>query len=233
MKTTILVVEDDPPTGDALCQGLRQEGFECRLARSGEEGFFMFSQGGIDLVLLDWMLPQRDGIEVLRVLRQHSPDIPVLMLTARDSVDDKLAGFDAGADDYLAKPFAFAELLARIRALLRRQAADGPAAQGHLLAAGDLEIDLLQRRVTRGGREISLTPREFELIARLARADGAPVSRETLAREVWRETHRATPLDNVIDVHVTRLRKKLEENGGKRLIHTVRGLGFVLRPEGS
>jgi len=232
-EATILVIEDDKPPAEALREGLGHEGFDCRLAHSGEEGFFLFGQGGIDLVVLDWMLPARDGIEVLQTLRQQWPGVPVIMLTARDEVRDRVTGLDAGADDYLTKPFAFAELLARIRSLLRRRAADGPAAQGHLLASGDLEIDLLQRRVTRDGLEISLTPREFDLIAQLAQADGAPVSRDTLAREVWRETHRATPLDNVIDVHVTRLRKKLEENGGPRLIHTVRGLGFVLRPQGS
>jgi DNA-binding response OmpR family regulator len=149
----------------------------------------------------------------------------VLVLTARDTVQDRVAGLDSGADDYLVKPFAFAELLARIRALIRR----GRAAESPRLGLGDLDVDLITRKVTRGGQPIELTVREFELLEFLLRHQGQVVSREALAHDVWHETSRSTPLDNVIDVHIARLRRKVDADGAPKLIHTVRGVGFVLR----
>jgi DNA-binding response OmpR family regulator len=169
-------------------------------------------------------LPGRDGIEVLRALRARGIQAPVLMLTARDSLSDRLAGLDAGADDYLVKPFAFPELVARLRALGRR----GTSADLRLRLA-DLEVDLVARRAVRGGQEIKLTPREFEFLAYLVRHAGRVVSREMLARDVWQEFGRGTPLDNVIDVHVVRLRRKIDQGFSTRLIHTIRGLGFVAK----
>jgi two-component system, OmpR family, copper resistance phosphate regulon response regulator CusR len=178
------------------------------------------------------MLPGRSGLEVLKTVRAKDSKTPVLLLTARDALEDRVAGLDSGADDYLVKPFALAELAARLRALLRRSTADSPPEEKpthwHL---ADLDIDLTVRRVARAGMVIDLTPREFELLIQLFRNAGRIVSRETLAREVWQETRRATPLDNVIDVHIARLRRKMDEGFACRLIHTVRGVGFVLREE--
>jgi DNA-binding response OmpR family regulator len=178
-----------------------------------------------DLVVLDLMLPGRSGLEILQALRQRRIDTPVLVLTARDGVDDRVLGLDLGADDYLVKPFALPELLARIRALLRR----GRPADIVRLKTADLEIDLVARRASRGSRVLDLTVREFDLLEYLLRHQGHLVSREMLAREVWKEPRRATPIDNVIDVQMTRLRRKVDVDGGPRLIHTVRGVGFVLR----
>jgi two-component system copper resistance phosphate regulon response regulator CusR len=171
------------------------------------------------------MLPGRSGLEILQTLRQRQIDTPVLILTARDGVDDRVLGLDGGADDYLVKPFALPELLARIRALLRR----GRPSDVLRLKAADLEVDLVARRVMRGDRPIELTSREFDLLEYLLRHQGHLVSREMLARDVWKEPRRATPLDNVIDVQMTRLRKKVDLEGPARLIHTIRGVGFVLR----
>jgi len=171
------------------------------------------------------MLPGRSGLEILQALRQRHIDTPVLILTARDGVDDRVLGLDLGADDYLAKPFAVPELLARVRALLRR----GRPSEALRLKAADLELDVVTRRVVRGERQIELTVREFDLLEYLLRHQGNLVSREMLAREVWKEPRRATPLDNVIDVQMTRLRRKVDVDGCPRLIHTVRGVGFVLR----
>jgi len=176
-------------------------------------------------VLLDLTLPGRDGLEILAAMRERGVKTPVLVLTARDTLQDRVVGLDAGADDYLIKPFAFAELLARIRALVRR----GRVAEPPRLVVGDLEMHLVTREVTRGGRAVELTVREFELLAYLIRHQGQVVSREGLARDVWKETARTTPLDNVIDVHVARLRRKVDADPGLKLIHTVRGVGFMLR----
>jgi two-component system copper resistance phosphate regulon response regulator CusR len=218
----VLLIEDDPKTVRALASGLRGEGFEPVTAKTGEEGFFLVSRESFDVVILDWMLPGRDGIEVLRTLRGGGSKTPVLLLTARDTVEDRVLGLNAGADDYLVKPFAFAELLARVRALMRR------VDSGNMLRQqiGDLTLDMQTRRVMRGTREIALTPREFELLTFLAQ-----VTRQMIAREVWREPNRATPLDNVIDVHLAHLRHKLDDGEAVKLIHTVRGVGFVLRAE--
>ena len=181
--------------------------------------------GRPDVILLDLGLPGRSGLEILTALRERGLKTPVLVLTARDSVQDRVLGLDGGADDYLVKPFAFAELVARIRALVRR----GRAAETPRLMLGDLEMDLVTRKVARAARTIDLTVREFELLEYLLRYHGQVVSREALARDVWRETARTTPLDNVIDVHIARLRRKVDVEPAAKLIHTVRGVGFMLR----
>lgn len=223
----ILVVEDELKVARALEEGLAQEHYEVSVATTGEEGFYRLSAEVFDLIVLDLMLPGRDGIEILRTIRQRGLETPVLILTARDAVEDRVLGLDTGADDYLVKPFAFAELLARIRALLRRGRPD----EVLRLKLADVEMDLVSRRVTRAGRTLDLTAREFEILECLLRHRGHVVSRETLVREVWGHISRATPLDNVIDVHMTRLRKKLEDDRAARLLHTIRGVGFALSEE--
>jgi len=221
----VLVVEDERKIAAVLAEALTADHYDVVLAANGEDGFFRASAEAFDLVVLDVMLPGRSGFEILKTLRERRIRTPVLMLTARDGVDDRVAGLDLGADDYLVKPFAVPELLARIRALLRR----GRPSDALRLKAADLEIDLVSRRAMRGERTLELTVREFELLEYLLRHHGHLVSREMLAHEVWKEPRRATPLDNVIDVQMTRLRKKVDAQGGPRLIHTVRGVGFVLR----
>ena len=221
----ILVVEDEHKVADALREGLEDERYDVVVERTGEGAFFRVNTETFDVVLLDLTLPGRDGLEILRALRQRRMETPVLVLTARDSLEDRVTGLDAGADDYLVKPFAFAELLARIRALVRR----GRVADAPRLTVGDLEMDLVTRKVLRGGRPVDLTVREFELLEFLMRYPSQVVSRETLARDVWKETARTTPLDNVIDVHIARLRRKVDLEHGVKLIHTVRGVGFMLR----
>ncbi len=223
----VLLIEDDPKTVRALANGLWGEGFEPVMAKTGEEGFFLLSRERFDVVILDWMLPGRDGIEVLRTLRGGGSKTPVLLLTARDAVDDRVLGLNAGADDYLVKPFAFAELLARVRALMRRVDSRNPLRQ----QIGDLTLDMQTRRVVRGAREIVLTPREFDLLTFLAQHHDETVTRQMIAREVWREPNRATPLNNVIDVHLAHLRRKLDDGEAVKLIQTVRGVGLVLRAE--
>jgi DNA-binding response OmpR family regulator len=221
----ILLVEDEIKVGDALKKGLEAEEYEVAWVQTGEEGFFHASSQLFDLIVLDVMLPGRDGIEVLQTLRKQGSKTPVLLLTAKDAIEDRVLGLDAGADDYLVKPFAFAELSARLRALLRRNKPE--AAAGVLTIAG-LEIDPIRRTVNREGRRIDLTAREFELLEYLARNHDRVVSREMLARDVWKESGRATPLDNVIDVHVARLRRKMDDPFKANLLHTVRGVGFTL-----
>ena len=220
----ILVVEDEPKVGNALRDGLEAEGYMMTLARTGEEGFFHASVRAFDLIILDVMLPGTDGIEVLRTLRKRGTKTPVLLLTAKDAIEDRVVGLDAGADDYLVKPFAFAELSARIRALMRRNKVEPVSG----LIIGSLEVDPDRRAVTREGSRIDLTPREFDLLEYLARNQGRVVSREMLARDVWKETARATPLDNVIDVHIARLRRKVDDPFSTKLLQTVRGVGFML-----
>jgi two-component system copper resistance phosphate regulon response regulator CusR len=223
----LIIIEDDEKTSHALQSGLEQEGFSVVTAKTGEEGFSRLAGGGFDLLVLDWMLPGRSGIEILKTLRAGGAQMPVLLLTARDAVDDRVLGLESGADDYLVKPFAFAELVARIRTLLRRT---GPAEPLKKTFA-DLILDLEARRVSRAGKPVELTPREFDLLAYLLRQPGQVVTREMLAKEVWAETNRVTPLDNVIDVHVAHLRKKLDDGHAVKLVHTVRGVGFVMREE--
>jgi DNA-binding response OmpR family regulator len=222
----ILVVEDEQKVADALREGLEGERYDVVVERTGESAFFRVNTETFDAVLLDLTLPGRDGLDILRALRARGLSTPVLVLTARDSLQDRVTGLDSGADDYLVKPFAFAELVARIRALVRRGRA---AAEAPRLALADLEVDLITRRVTRGGRPVDLTVREFELLEYLLRHQGQVVPREALARDVWKETARTTPLDNVIDVHIARLRRKVDVDQRVKLIHTVRGVGFLMR----
>ena len=221
----ILVVEDEGKLAGALRQGLESASYAVQLAPTGEDGFCLLHEQVFDLVILDVMLPGRNGLEILSMLRRRGIDTPVLLLTAKDAVDDRVQGLDCGADDYLVKPFAFPELLARIRALLRRGKSEPPAK----LTVGDLELDPSRRLVTRAGRPLDLTAREFELLEYLLRHQGHVVSREMLARDIWREPARFTPLDNVIDVHIARLRRKVDDPFADKLLHTVRGVGFVLR----
>jgi two-component system copper resistance phosphate regulon response regulator CusR len=221
----ILVVEDEVKVARALQSGLERAGYEVVLATTGEEGYFLASARMPDLVVLDLMLPGRSGFEVLSALRERGVKTPVLILTARDAVEDRVHGLDGGADDYLVKPFAFPELLARIRVLVRRGRPDDALKLG----LADLELDVLTRRVARAGRAVELTAREFTLLEYLLRHRGQVVSREMLARDVWKETSRGTPLDNVIDVNIARLRKKVDQGFPVKLLHTVRGVGFVMR----
>ena len=223
----LIIIEDDEKTSGALQSGLMQEGFSVTTAKTGEDGFFRLNTESFDLVVLDWMLPGRSGIEILKALRSRGARMPVLLLTARDAVHDRVHGLESGADDYLAKPFAFAELVARIRTLLRRAAPTEPLKK----IFADLAVDLESRRAARAGKPVELTPREFDLLAYLLRQPGQVVTREMLARDVWNETNRVTPLDNVIDVHLAHLRKKLDDGHASKLLHTVRGVGFVLREE--
>jgi two-component system, OmpR family, copper resistance phosphate regulon response regulator CusR len=219
----ILVVEDERKVLRSLERGLQAEGYEVATAATAEAGYELAAGRPFDCLVLDLMLPGRDGLEVLADLRRAGNRTPVLVLTARDAVEDRVRGLDGGADDYLVKPFALAELLARLRVLLRR----GRAEAETVLRAGDLEVDLVRRRVSRGGAEVSLTQREFELLEYLLRHKNATVTRDMLGRDVWREPGHA--LTNVIDVFVTLLRRKVERPGLPPLIHTVRGLGYSLR----
>jgi two-component system, OmpR family, copper resistance phosphate regulon response regulator CusR len=221
----VLVTEDDPKVAGAIRTGLLGEGFEVVVSRTGEDCYFRATTEPYDVLVLDLGLPGRGGLEVLGALRARGLTVPVLVVTARDSVDDRVTGLEAGADDYLVKPFAFAELLARIRALLRR----GRPEEALRVHVADLELDPVGRSVRRGGQAIDLTAREFELLEYLVRHQGQIVSREMLGRDVWQEPARGTPLDNVIDVHITRLRRKVDQGFEPKLIHTVRGVGFLVR----
>jgi len=223
----ILIIEDDSKVAHAVRDGLSAEGYDAAVAGTGDDGLALAREAPFDLVVLDLMLPGRTGLDVLSELRRGGDATPVLVLTARDTVADRVSGLDAGADDYLVKPFAFAELLARVRALLRRGRPEAPAR----LRIADLEIDHAARRATRSGRILPLTAREFTLLEYLVQHQGEVVSRDQIAREVWREPARGTPLDNVIDVHIMRLRRKVDSGPGARVIHTVRGVGFVVRGE--
>jgi DNA-binding response OmpR family regulator len=221
--TRILLIEDERKLLHSLERGLHEEGYEVVATASGETGYGQAVAQPFDCIVLDLMLPGRDGLQVLADLRQGGHNTPVLILTARDTVEDRVTGLDAGADDYLVKPFAFAELLARLRVLLRR----GRGERETVLKADDLEMDLLQRRVARAGIELSLTQREFELLEYLLRHKNATVTRDMLGRDVWKEPSHA--LTNVIDVYVNFLRRKLEKPGKRPLIHTLRGVGYSLR----
>ena len=221
----ILVVEDEQKMARALREGLEADGYSVRVAYTGEEGFYLMNAQPFDLAVLDVMLPGHDGFEILSTIRRRGIKTPVLLLTSRDAVEDRVRGLDIGADDYLVKPFAFPELLARIRVLLRR----GKLPNDERLKLADLELDHSRRLVTRAGLMIDLTPREFELVEYLFLNRGRVVSREMLARDVWKETSRQTPLDNVIDAQMVRLRKKIDGQFEPKLLHTVRGVGFILR----
>jgi two-component system copper resistance phosphate regulon response regulator CusR len=220
----ILLVEDELKVANALKQGLEAEHYEVRVAHTGEEAFFLATTQPFDLLLLDLMLPGRSGLEILAALRQRGLQTRVLILTAKDSVEDRVVGLDGGADDYLVKPFAFPELLARIRALVRRAQTDA----SNKRKVADLELDGASHKVTRQGQSIELTRKEFDLLEYLMQHAGQTVSREMLARDVWQVNERATPLDNVIDVHIARLRKKIDEPFDVPLVRTIRGVGFLL-----
>ena len=221
----ILVVEDEVKVANALKEGFEDERYEAVVAQTGEDAFFRINTEQFDVILLDVMLPGRDGLQILTSLRKQGIGTPVLLLTARDTLEDRVAGLNSGADDYLIKPFAFEELLARVRALLRR----GRSSDSLRLSVGDLDMDLVSRKVTRGGRNVELTTREFELLEYLLRHQGQVVLRDTLGREVWKETTRGTPLNNVIDVHIARLRRKIDADQSVKLIHTIRAVGFMVR----
>ena len=218
----ILIVEDEPKTGAYLKQGLAEAGYVTDLAANGTDGAHLGVHEDYDLVVLDVMLPGIDGWQVLKALRDAGRQVPVLFLTARDDVDDRVRGLEAGADDYLAKPFAFAELLARVKSLLRR----GRAREPEVLRLADLEVDALRRRVTRGGRRIDLTPKEFALLLLLLRRQGEVLPRSLIASQVWDMNFDSET--NVIDVAVRRLRAKVDDDFDVKLIRTVRGMGYVL-----
>jgi two-component system copper resistance phosphate regulon response regulator CusR len=221
----ILVVEDERKMAKALQEGLEADHYSVRVAHTGEEGFYLIQTYPFDLLILDVMLPGHDGFEILKTIRKHGIKTPVLLVTSRDAIEDRVRGLDTGADDYLVKPFAFPELLARARALLRR--GEPVASQRFKLA--DLEMDVAQRSVIRGRYRIELTVREFDVLEYLFTNNGRVVSREMLARDIWKETVRQTPIDNVIDAQIVRLRRKLDGQFERKLLHTVRGVGFVLR----
>jgi two-component system OmpR family response regulator len=224
--TKILCVEDDATTADYIAKGLGEAGYTVDIARDGRDGLFQASDGSYDAIVLDRMLPGMDGLAVLAALRAAGVKTPVVMLSALASLDERVRGLHAGSDDYLTKPFAFAELLARIEAVRRRAGSASAEATVTKLAFDDLEIDLLSRRVTRSGRKIDLQPREFRLLEFLLRHRDQVVTRTMLLEDVW--DYHFDPGTNVIDVHVSRLRKKLDEGGAKPLLHTVRGAGYRL-----
>ncbi len=218
----ILVVEDERKTAAYLKRGLSEAGLVVDVAATGDDGLRLASEGGYDLVILDVMLPGRDGLSVLQQLRRSGMQTPVLFLTARDSVRDRVGGLELGADDYLVKPFAFSELLARVRALLRR----APSRRPDVLRLSDLEIDVVGRKVMRAGRRLDLTPKEFLLLSLLSRRAGEVVSRAVIAEQVWDMSF--DPGTNVVEVHIRRLRAKVDDPFELKLIHTVRGAGYVL-----
>ena len=219
----VLIVEDEAKLLESLKVGLSEAGYAVATAATGTEGLRLARTESFDAILLDLMLPGRSGMDILTDLRSQQIAVPILILTARDAVEDRVTGLDRGADDYLVKPFAFAELLARLRALLRRNL----SGRDVVLTAGDLEMDLLARRVTCAGDEVALTAREFELLEYLLRHRNMTVTREMLISDVWKEP--AGVLTNVIDVYVKTLRRKLEQSERRPLIHTVRGVGYALR----
>jgi DNA-binding response OmpR family regulator len=218
----LLLVEDDTKAARVLTRGLQEEGFVVDTGHSGEIGSELARLNRYDAILLDWLLPGKDGLAVCRELRSAGVLVPILMLTARDSLTDRVAGLDTGADDYLTKPFAFEELLARLRALLRR----GPSARAPVLRVDDLALDPATRRVTRGRAEIALTPKEYAILEILMRHAGETVTRRRIGEAVWEDDPEC--LTNLVDVHVSHLRRKIDGRPGLPLLHTVRGWGFRL-----
>jgi heavy metal response regulator len=221
----ILVVEDEKKVGSFIKRGLEAANYSVDVEHDGEAGLRRLLEGGYDLVILDVMLPKLDGFDVMKEIRQRRIHVPILLLTARIAVADKVAGLDLGADDYLTKPFAFEDLLARVRALLRRGAAGAPT----VLAAADLRLDPATRQVTRGGRRIDLTSKEYALLEFLLRRRDQVLSRAVIAQHVWGVDY--DTFTNVIDVYVNYLRKKIDSGFEPKLIHTVRGFGYVLKEE--
>jgi DNA-binding response OmpR family regulator len=221
----ILVVEDERKVASFVRQGLEEEGYAVDVAADGQEALDRLAGAPYDLIVLDLMLPRRDGFDVLRTLRGRGVTAPVLVLTARDRVTDKVAGLDLGADDYLTKPFVFEELLARVRALLRRRSAD----RAPRLRFDDLTLDPAARTVTRGGRRLDLTAREYALLAYFLRNAGRVLTRPMIAQHVWGLDF--DPESNIVDVYVGYLRRKIEAPGERRLLHTIRGAGYVLKVE--
>ncbi len=218
----ILIVEDDAKTSAYLQKGLVEEGFAVDVSDGGEDGLRIALATDYDLIILDVMLPMRDGWSVLAALRKAGKQTPVLFLTAHDSVQDRVKGLELGADDYLVKPFAFSELLARIRSILRR----GPGRQVEVIHIGDLEIDLVRHRASRAGKRLGLTPKEFSLLSLLVRRQGEVLTRTLIAEQVWDMNFDSET--NVVDVHVRRLRSKVDDPFEKKLVHTIRGVGYVL-----
>jgi two-component system copper resistance phosphate regulon response regulator CusR len=218
----LLLVEDNPRVATVIAKGLREEAYAVDLAANGEEAVYLASENDYDLLVLDVMLPVKDGYAVCKELRAAGARMPILMLTARGSVDDRVAGLDSGADDYLTKPFDFKELLARIRALLRRTTAFRP----QVVRVADLIMNTASHAVSRGGRPVSLTAKEYALLEFLVLNEGRVVGREQIAQHVWDENF--DPLSNVIDVYIKRLRAKLDSRSSTRLIHTRRGEGYLL-----
>ena len=222
----ILIIEDETKTGDYLQQGLREASFVVDLARDGIDGAHLALAETYDLIVLDVMLPGRDGWQIMRDIRAAGLEMPVLFLTARDEIDDRVKGLELGADDYLVKPFAFSELLARVRSLLRRSRG---ASEPTVLQIADLQLDLLRRRVTRAGKRIELTAKEFALLELLLRRQGEVLPRSLIASQVWDMNFDSDT--NVIEVAVRRLRGKVDDDFSPKLIHTVRGMGYVLEAE--
>ncbi len=222
MSTRVLIIEDEQKMADMLKRGLEEEGMRVELAYDGETGLQAGKAGKYDIIILDLTLPGRDGLEVARELRAAEIKVPILILTARDTTEMKVKGLDSGADDYLTKPFAFAEMLARIRALLRRSQEDTTKLQ-----VGDLVLDLITRRATRAGKEVQLTGKEFALLEFFMRHPDEILSRELLSEKVWAETF--DTLTNVIDVYINYLRNKIDRQFEPKLIHTVRGVGYMLK----
>jgi two-component system, OmpR family, copper resistance phosphate regulon response regulator CusR len=220
----LLLIEDEPDAARMLARGLREQAYAVDVAADGREGAYRASIADYDAIILDVMLPALDGLEVCRHLRGNGSSVPILMLTARDSVEARIAGLDSGADDYLTKPFDFGELLARLRAVIRRGVRPTLPEQ---IRIGTLELDTRGRRVLRGGREVPLTSREYALLEYLARRVGEVVGRADIAEHVWDDSYE--PLSNVIDVYIQRLRRKLDEPGRESLIRTRRGEGYTLR----
>lgn len=221
----ILVIEDEKKVADFIKRGLKEEGYSADVAFDGEEGHFQVSSNEYDVIILDLMLPKIDGISLCRKLRQEKITTPILMLTAKDSVKDKVTGLDSGANDYLTKPFSFEELLARIRALLRKS---GTAALTKL-QAGDLILDLLTHKVTRAGKEIILTNKEYSLLEYLMRNAGSIITRTMISEHVWDINF--DTFTNVIDVYINYLRRKIDDGHKEKLIHTIRGRGYILKEE--
>ena len=221
----ILVVEDEKKIADFVKRGLKEEGYAVDTAYDGEEGLFLAKTNDYDLILLDLMLPKLDGLTLCRKLREAKVKARVIMLTAKDTVKDKVLGLDSGADDYLTKPFAFEELLARVRAILRKNETSAPTK----LNVADLELDLITHKVTRGSKEIDLTAKEYSLLEYLMRNEGSIVTRTMISEHVWDIDF--DTFTNVIDVYINYLRNKIDSGFKKKLIHTVRGRGYILKEE--